>query len=736
MTGPIPLEHSLLGPAERILDAACIRSKKPDAERRMQVLEAASARLGGYDLRSFHRTFGIDTHDYSTLDEVASKLLSAIRDTNIHPSLALSSLARERLSVHAQRTTGAHYTDFRLAGLIGRNIAVAGSPKLPLVDPASGTGILLVASVLALCNQDRRAAAKRLAEGVIAADQSSTALRGARLSLASLTGDLTVIKSMTARWHAGDSLMRSARQWRENIGAASAMVVGNPPWEKLKVHRHEEERATGSSRHYGAVHEGAISIATEQRKKEVRNYAQAVSERFGLASGEQDLFAAFTQLFLEISGPGGAISALLPAGLIRSKSTTALRKLLLDRFERIDIAVFDNSARFFGIDSRFKFLAVTGAGTAKLAGSRTAQLTLSRGLGSRGAAESGEPVSIPLSSLRRLRPDLSIPEVSSSAEWRLFARMSKAGQRWAEADDTWAPEFSREVDMTRERRLFKTKPTPGAIPLVEGRMVHQHRFGAKVYLSGTGRRAIWSSAPIGKATIKPQFWIKASDVPATARPRLSQVRAGFCDIAGQTNERSMLAAVIPAGVACGNKVPTILFPNALGEDALHLWCGMVNSIAFDWLLRRVLTTTVNYFLLQSVPLPPILPDSLPARRIVAAARRIAQADVSRGGDAAATIAAARRDIDLICLRAYGIRSDADVIRILDDFPSLDRSQPALPGEKRSTITRDFILSEISGSQQDIARQRVLAASTLGARAYVPSQVDADEPTTSQVAHGL
>jgi hypothetical protein len=100
------------------------------------------------------------------------------------------------------------------------------------------------------------------------------------------------------------------------------------------------------------------------------------------------------------------------------------------------------------------------------------------------------------------------------------------------------------------------------------------------------------------------------------------------------------------------------------------------------------------------------------------------------------MAAPRRDIDLICLRAYGIRSDADVIRILDDFPSLDRSQPALPGEKRSTITRDFILSEISGSQQDIARQRVLAASTLGARAYVPSQVDADEPTTSQVAHGL
>lgn len=66
----------------------------------------------------------------------------------------------------------------------------------------------------------------------------------------------------------------------------------------------------------------------------------------------------------------------------------------------------------------------------------------------------------------------------------------------------------------------------------------------------------------------------------------------------------MLAALIPAGVVCGNKVPTVCFPDDPTEDRLFLWLAIVNSIPFDWLLRRVLTTTINDFVLLSIALPP------------------------------------------------------------------------------------------------------------------------------------
>src|SRR5206468_566595 len=97
--------------------------------------------------------------------------------------------------------------------------------------------------------------------------------------------------------------------------------------------------------------------------------------------------------------------------------------------------------------------------------------------------------------------------------------------------------------------------------------------------------------------------------------------------AGQTNERSMMSAVIPAGVVSGNKVPTVEFagPNAAAD--MWLWVGLTNSLPFDWMLRRVLTTTVNYFLLRSVPLPTISSSSLPGRRIVAATQELARLDM-------------------------------------------------------------------------------------------------------------
>jgi hypothetical protein len=258
------------------------------------------------------------------------------------------------------------------------------------------------------------------------------------------------------------------------------------------------------------------------------------------------------------------------------------------------------------------------------------------------------------------------------------------------------------------------------VPLVEGRMVHQFRFGAKVYVEGSGRRATWAPVPLGVSSIAPQFWIPRSSLPPSARERVDTVRAGFCDIAGQTNERSMMAAVIPAGVACGNKVPTVVFPNLPGEDALDLWCAMVNSFAFDWMLRRVLTTTVNYFLLQSVPLPPLLPSALPGRGVAMDARQVAALSAVGCDDTATAVAELRRNIDLACFRAYGL-SGEDVALVLSDFPSLDRGEPPLPGELRSTVTKDFILSAVDTPDRQKHAQRAEAALSFGARPYRPSQ---------------
>src|ERR1019366_3891875 len=88
------------------------------------------------------------------------------------------------------------------------------------------------------------------------------------------------------------------------------------------------------------------------------------------------------------------------------------------------------------------------------------------------------------------------------------------------------------------------------VPLYEGRMVHQFDCAAKAYVSGEGRSAKWRELPLGEKVLLPHFFV---NVTGSAPP----LRAGYCSITGQTNERSLLATMLPAGLAAGNKVPTL-----------------------------------------------------------------------------------------------------------------------------------------------------------------------------------
>ena len=720
MSAPSPLERVLLAGADRVVTRGS-GSGTPGEKfaRRLDILDAAASLIGGFDLAAY-RQRSLRTEPRLTVAEAlafAEPVIVEIGRTPIPSALALSALAREPLSKHETRTAGAHYTDFRLALLIGRMAAAGNLRDGPILDPASGAGMLLAAASLVTCVAGR-STARWLAEKVIAADQSLNALRGAQLSLSSLTDDAGAIAEMSSRWLHGDSLLRPQSEWRAAIGGELGAIVANPPWEKLKVTRHEHEIAAGADRHYGAAHSHAPKADLYDERARVRQYADAIIARYPLAGrGETDLFAAFTQMMIELADGDAVIAALLPAGIIRSKSTTSLRNLLLDRLSEVSFTVLDNKPRFFEIDTRFKFVAMTAR-----RGRPDVKSVVRIGFGRSDASgcEPGPLSTIDRPTLERIRPDLSIPEVRSEEEWELFQRMAVAGQSWSDQNSPWWPHIVREVDMTRERRSFREYPNANAVPLIEGRMVHQFRFGAKVYVEGSGRRAIWAPVPLGASSIGPQFWIGRSDLPPPALERTDKVRAGFCDIAGQTNERSMMAAVIPAGVACGNKVPTVAFPNLPGEDALDLWCGMVNSFAFDWMLRRVLTTTVNYFLLQSVPLPSLLPSKLPGRGVAMDARQVAALSAAGRDDTAMAVAELRRNIDLACFRAYGLTGD-DARLVLNDFPSLDRSEPPLPGERRSTVTRDFILSAIDAPHRETCAKRADAALRLGAHPYQPSQ---------------
>ena len=722
-----PLEEEYLADAEKALKEAVSKHDSPSFELRLQVLEAVSTSFSGIDLAAYHEAFGISSIlKPSELLDLAGSVVNAINSSVIKPSFALSILARETLQEQERKSSGAYHTDFRLAARLAQRAAQDLTYKSVVIDPACGAGILLTALTDAVCGTDKSKASYWLANGVCAADLSVNALRASVLCLASFTDDLDSLIQMRRRWYLGDSLMADPEVWTALAPEGFDAVIGNPPWEKIKLSRHEFLKFSGSQRHYGD-HIGKFDEESFfAQRNNIANYSRKLAVRYpDLTCGEPDLYIAFTSLFLELCKNKGVVAALFPGGLIRSRGTEVVRKKIINSTQSLSVSIIDNRARFFAIDSRFKFVAVSLIKAETACARKTEAIQL---LHERGTAEGLENIgsaSIDRSELAAIRADFSIPEVRSDTEWKLFLKIFTAGISWSQPGSGWFPKFCREVDMTKERRKFLNYKPPQALPLIEGRMVHSHRFGVKGYVAGTGRRALWEANLIGDSTLSPQYHIHLADVPVSNQQRIQASRVGFCDIAGQTNERSLTAAFIPSGVVCGNKVPTILFPEDPTEDRLFVWLGIANSFAFDWMLRRVLTTTVNYFLLQSLPLPCIAKGSEQWYKLADHSHELWMLDKAGSSlDTYHQMAEIRAEIDAEVALAYGLSMN-DMELIFKDFPIVDKGQPALLGESKSTITRDIVLAKLAEKTGQPSRHwldRVDLALSSEALAYVPSQL--------------
>lgn len=154
-------------------------------------------------------------------------------------------------------------------------------------------------------------------------------------------------------------------------------------------------------------------------------------------------------------------------------------------------------------------------------------------------------------------------------------------------------------------------------------MVGQFDHRAKAYVAGRGRTAVWADLDFedpAKA-ISPQWRVPREAIPANVQPRIDRYRLGFCDVASPTNERTLVAALLPPGVVSGHKVPTILLDDGSPADYL-LWLAVANSLVMDYLVRRKVSLSMSYTILDSLPFPRLAGRDEATREVVQAAARL------------------------------------------------------------------------------------------------------------------
>jgi hypothetical protein len=512
-------------------------------------------------------------------------------------------------------------------------------------------------------------------------------------------------------------------------------IVGNPPWETLSPETKEFfANLNPLFREYGkqrAVGEMKRLRAEPAIEEAYRRYSRRVYQLGGflktsgiytwyaegnLAKGDLDLFRSFVERDFRSLRPAGRMGQVLKEGIYLNSNCTEIRKRLLADGRIVRLIVNENRKGVFPIHSSIKVvLLVAERGSASdsiesvfFVGKNDDLTERALTIGELKAVLANperSSIRISLGLMSALSPgSCAFLEIRDSADVALLEHLRHVGVPFGSA---WEPKYCRELDMTNDSNLFVERgelerlratfdgmrwshPIEGEFwPLVEGRSLYQYEF------------------PVGTF----RYWVNAANAAHLPQTRGIAVnrynRLVWRHIASSTNERTIVAAVVEARSFCGNNALTIR-GGVLDDSVLAQTCILLNSFVFDWQARIRGATSQNYTVMGATLAPAML------------------SALSLGG-------LSRIDFECNVLSSYALPFDL-AEHVFKGFPLLDRLEPPLEGERRSTITRDLVLAAYSERlghpKGNYYRERADRAEAMGARPFVPAtrveEVDGDD----------
>jgi phenylpyruvate tautomerase PptA (4-oxalocrotonate tautomerase family) len=115
-------------------------------------------------------------------------------------------------------------------------------------------------------------------------------------------------------------------------------------------------------------------------------------------------------------------------------------------------------------------------------------------------------------------------------------------------------------------------------------------------------------------------WIEDSGTLPPLFPRIA-----FRDITNRTNNRTVIAALIPHKILLQNTAPFLFWSRGDEKDEAYL-LGIMNSHVFDWFSRRFVEGHLSFYILNSLPVPRPSRDSVLWQRVVEISGQLASVD--------------------------------------------------------------------------------------------------------------
>jgi hypothetical protein len=365
-------------------------------------------------------------------------------------------------------------------------------------------------------------------------------------------------------------------------------VLGNPPWDMIRA---------------DSPGEAGNDIERDDPGRLLR-----FTRDSGIYTAQSDGHANCYQLFVEravsLTRAGGRVGLVLPAGLAIDSGSASLRRFLLTRCDVDALVGFENHRGVFPIHRSIRFLLLTAT-----AGQPTHTIACRFGVADPVDLESvgEEPVPaspwfgvrLPSALLERLSGDtLTIPWLRTPMDLAIAERSAALFPPLGN-DRGWSARFGRELNATEDREVFRDAGK--GLPVVEGKQIEP--FSVDLAASR------WS--------------IRERDALARLRnERHKQPRLAYRDVAGATNQLTLIAALLPAGCVSTHTVFCLRTPVSPRDQ--HLLCGLFNSFIVNYLVRLRVSTHVTTALVERLPVPTRDHAPRATREIAALARALAR----------------------------------------------------------------------------------------------------------------
>jgi hypothetical protein len=536
------------------------------------------------------------------------------------------------------------------------------------------------------------------------------------------------------------------------------VVLGNPPWDVVKADRDRffpaldpefrtRPPAEKDERQAALLEDPDVAERWERFRREQRlladyfdasgDYALQNPTVDGRAVGsEHDLSMLFLERVLSLGGPAARVGQFLPGNVSLGASAKDLRTHLLEETEIGHLVGFENSGLVPDLHRQYK-LCVVGFRN----GGATESLRVAHGAGDgrvlRRFDESA--VAVPADLLASYSPAArTFPFLRSREQVDLLADLVGPPPLGERVEGAWFAEPYTELHRAQDTDRFDAGD--GDYPVYGGRNVYQFVHDDAVFEdieppslwsvtagrdpSRSARRRIRERAFNGhdpRFSPKPAVY-EAFDGSGSQRAFVDDLlrerrgeglslddvlldctayRIVYREIANATNERGMVAAVVPPGVVCHHKLHTVrpyvvepteadlLAPTLQGayervftDRELFAAVGLLNSLPFDYLLRSKLDTSVVMYKFRESQLPRLTagdrwfePVASRAARLNCYGEAFAPMRERLGGVDPVTDMAERRrvqtELEAAACHAYGL-DRGQVGFLLSDFHTVER----------------------------------------------------------------